>query len=42
MQDAVISACQREQDRQVWEVLADVRKAVVGLELATYSAATKP
>jgi hypothetical protein len=41
MQDAVISACQREQDRQVRDVLADVRQAVIGLELATYPA-TKP
>ena len=42
IQDAVISACQREQDRQVRDVLADVRKAIIGLELATYPAATKP
>src|SRR5215471_17328367 len=42
MQDAVISACQREQDREVGDVLADVRKAIIGLELATYPAATKP
>jgi hypothetical protein len=42
MQDAVTSACQREQDRQVRDVLADVRKAIIGLELATYPAATKP
>jgi hypothetical protein len=41
MQDAVISACQREQDQQVRDVLADVREAVIGLELATYPA-TKP
>jgi hypothetical protein len=41
MQDAVISACQQEQDRQVRDVLADVRQAVIGLELATYPA-TKP
>jgi hypothetical protein len=40
MQDAVFSACQREQDRQVRDVLADVRQAIIGLELAT--AATKP
>jgi len=42
MQDAVISACQREQDREVGDVLVDVRKAIIGLELATYPAATKP
>ena len=42
IQDAVISACQREQDRQVWDVLAAVREAAVGFELATYSVATKP
>jgi hypothetical protein len=41
MQDAVISACQREQDQQVRDVLGDVREAVIGLELATYPA-TKP
>jgi hypothetical protein len=41
MQDAVISACQEQQDRQVRDVLADVRTAVIGLELATYPA-TKP
>jgi len=42
IQDAVISACQREQDRQVWDVLAVVREATVGFELATYPIATKP
>jgi hypothetical protein len=42
MQDAVISACQREQDRPVRDVLANARKAIIGLELATYPAATKP
>ena len=42
MQDAVTSACQREQDRQVWDVLAAVREATVGFELATYPVATKP
>ena len=35
IQDAVISACQREQDRQVRDVLAAVREATVGFELAT-------
>ena len=33
IQDAVISACQREQDRQVRDVLAAVREATVGLSL---------
>ena len=33
IQDAVISSCQREQDRQVWDVLAAVREATVGFEL---------
>jgi hypothetical protein len=42
MQDAVISVCQREQDRQVRDVLADVRQAIIGLELARYPGATKP
>ena len=42
LQDAVISACQREQDRQVQDVLAAVREATVSFELATYSVATKP
>jgi hypothetical protein len=42
MQDPLISACQREQNRLVWDVLADVRKAIIGLELATHPAATKP
>jgi hypothetical protein len=37
IQDAVISACQREQDRQV-----RVREATVDFELATYPVATKP
>jgi hypothetical protein len=42
MQELVISACQREPDRQVLDVLAAVREVIVGLELATYSTATKP
>ena len=42
LQDAVISACQREQDRQVRDVLAAVREATVDFELATYPVATKP
>ena len=42
IQDAVISACQREQDRQVRDVLAAVREATVDFELATYPVATKP
>jgi len=42
IQDAVISACQREQDRQVRDVLAAVREATVSFELATYPVATKP
>ena len=33
---------QREQDRQVRDVLAAVREATVGFELATYPVATKP
>jgi hypothetical protein len=42
MQELVISACQREQDRRVLDVLTAVREVIVGLELATYPAATKP
>ena len=42
MQDLVISACEREQDRQVLDVLAAVREVILGLELATYPAATRP
>ena len=42
IQDAVISSCQREQDRQVWDVLAAVREATVGFELAIYPVSTKP
>jgi hypothetical protein len=42
MQALVISACQREQDRRVLDVLAAVREVIVGLELATYPTATKP
>jgi hypothetical protein len=42
IQDAVISACRREQDRQVWDVLAAVPEATVGFELATYPVVTKP
>jgi tetratricopeptide (TPR) repeat protein len=42
IQDAVISACQREQDRQVRDVVAAVREATVDFELATYPVATKP
>ena len=42
IQDAVISACQREQDRQVWDVLAAVREATVCFKLATHPVASKP
>jgi hypothetical protein len=42
MQELVISACQREQDRRVLDVLAAVREVIVALELGTYPAATKP
>jgi hypothetical protein len=42
LQDAVTSACQREQDRQVWDVLAAVREATVCFKLATHPVASKP
>ena len=42
IQGAVISSCQREQDLQVWDVLAVVREATVGFELAIYPVSTKP
>ena len=42
IQDAVISSCQREQDLQAWDVLAVVREATVGFELAIYPVSTKP